>query len=679
MKHTKLHWCVLLSFLSLSCASNCLAQSVNSRLLLDSLLSQLKDNHTVGTQYQQDSSTVMLLNELSYAYRNTNHDSAVYFANQGLEASEVIAFNYGSGLSSIRLASAYQKKGQFDKALSILAEALPLLSEVGDGELLGKAYLTQGITYKKKGDYPKAIASYSNSLDHYTSKPKQAKVFNNMAIVYSLLKDYDNAEAYFLDALEIYKETNNEAQIARSYRNLSIAYTEKGNLSKARDYLQLCLDIEAVSPNKLRAAQLRMEIGFIDEKEQDYAAAKSNYEKALAQFEQLDQQTELVYCQQSLALVYGKLNQSDKAREFFKKSLAGAKALEMADLMQVIYFNHSNFEFEEQRFDVAHDLLQKHLAIKDTLLTAAKNEQIAKLREEYESEKKERAIVQLEQEKELASVKLDRQKQEISLRNIILGAAALLVLLFVVLLFNYRKREKQTKLLAQKNEKLLQEETLRLLKDQEMEQFEALMALQASERQRIAADLHDRLGNDLATVKLYFDTLDSKVNITDEESREYYQKANELLANVCEEARQIAHNIASGMLAELGLVHAVKDLVAVIERSGALKLSVSAMELNRRLPEQVEIKLYRSIQELITNILRHSDASKATIQFTFHEDSLNIMIEDDGKGFLWDKSDQVGMGLHSIAKRMATLNGEMDVDSGKGTGTTIILNMPLPT
>ena len=99
--------------------------------------------------------------------------------------------------------------------------------------------------------------------------------------------------------------------------------------------------------------------------------------------------------------------------------------------------------------------------------------------------------------------------------------------------------------------------------------------------------------------------------------------------------------------------------------------------LEERLENSLELSLFRMIQELIANIIKHSEATNATIQLTQHEKNLNIIVEDNGKGFNYTNTKTTGIGLQTIQKRIEHLNGKLNVDSTLGKGTTILIDVPL--
>ena len=196
---------------------------------------------------------------------------------------------------------------------------------------------------------------------------------------------------------------------------------------------------------------------------------------------------------------------------------------------------------------------------------------------------------------------------------------------------------------------------------------------QEKERQRIANDLHDDLGGLMATVKLHFNALEDK------HTPELYEKTNTLIDEAYQKVRTVAHAKNSGVIAKQGLLKAVEQMADRVSDLNKININVMDHGLEDRLENSLELTIFRIIQELITNIIKHADASEANIHITNHEDALNIMVEDNGVGFNPSQITKTkkGMGISSIDKRVEHLNGKMTIESEIQKGTTIIIDIPL--
>jgi len=182
----------------------------------------------------------------------------------------------------------------------------------------------------------------------------------------------------------------------------------------------------------------------------------------------------------------------------------------------------------------------------------------------------------------------------------------------------------------------------------------------------------------LSTVKLLFSSIDIKVDHAQEENSKQFESASHLLDEAVVEVRKISHNLSTGMVMSFGLITALQELCQNIDRSGLIKCKLLVFGMNERLNQQTEIGIYRMIQELFNNILKHAKANQITVQINRTEDSINITVEDDGIGFDVDeKIKSGGLGLGNLKARASNLNGMYYVDSKSGKGTISIIEVPL--
>lgn len=270
----------------------------------------------------------------------------------------------------------------------------------------------------------------------------------------------------------------------------------------------------------------------------------------------------------------------------------------------------------------------------------------------------------------LDKLQLDNRRK--TNQNYLILAISLLLIGGLTALFLQKNTTKKRQL-AEQEALLKQERVDNLLKEQELVSIDAMIAGQEKERQRVANELHDDLGSLMATIKLHFDN--SKVSKKDPA----LQNAQKLLEEAYQKVRSMAHSKNSGVMSDQGLLPAIKKMAQVITDTNALEVVVEAFGMGDRLENSLELNLFRMVQELVANTIKHAEASKVSIQLTQHEDNLNIIIEDNGKGFDRSKVDtsKTGMGLTTIEKRVEHLEGNFTVDSVLGNGTSILIDIPV--
>lgn len=284
---------------------------------------------------------------------------------------------------------------------------------------------------------------------------------------------------------------------------------------------------------------------------------------------------------------------------------------------------------------------------------------ISNLETKHQTAKKEKQILE------------EQQKVRTNRNWLIAAGLALLLGAGIAVLLQKNTTKKQQ--LAEKEAVLKQQRVENLLKEQELVSIDAMIAGQEKERQKVAGELHDDLGSLMATIKLHFDH--AKVGKKDPA----LQNAQKLLEEAYQKIRGMAHSKNSGVMSDQGLLSAIKNMAKTITETNALEVTVEDFGLGERMENSLELSIFRMVQELVANAIKHAEASKVNIQLTQHEDNLNIIVEDNGKGFDRSKLDKnkSGIGLTNIEKRVEHLEGNFTVDSIVGKGTSILIDIPV--
>ncbi len=281
-------------------------------------------------------------------------------------------------------------------------------------------------------------------------------------------------------------------------------------------------------------------------------------------------------------------------------------------------------------------------------------------------------VVLKTQQKELENVRLRQNKTWLII------ALALFGLLFALSYLGY-KNIKAKKKIVEKEKELQDQKMEKLLKDQELLSIDAMLEGQEKERQIIANDLHDNLGSVLTALKFHFQNIRDKKGVSGADSDLLLNKTDDLLEEAYQKVRGIAHARNAGVNAQEGLLPAVRNFAAKVSVMNKLGIQVESHGMDKRVENALEITIFRIIQELITNVIKHAKASESIIHLTLHEDSINLMVEDNGIGFSTEKiKTKESMGLHSIQKRIENLGGNVTIDSIAKKGTTVILDIPIP-
>jgi two-component system, NarL family, sensor kinase len=213
-------------------------------------------------------------------------------------------------------------------------------------------------------------------------------------------------------------------------------------------------------------------------------------------------------------------------------------------------------------------------------------------------------------------------------------------------------------------------------RNMKLQQANILAEISAMERERarIALDLHDDLGPVLSVIKFKVDSVEP----TDPEEREILVKASEQLDSLIDRMREVANNLMPRALHRKGLVAAVKEFISKAEGSGNLRIEFTGDE-ELLITEEKSINIYRAIQEVIHNCMKHAKATKLTIRFEQSGGILTILCRDNGAGFDYGKlsKESSGIGLRSLKNRTEIINGNLVVESKPGKGTAFLFEIPI--
>ncbi len=249
--------------------------------------------------------------------------------------------------------------------------------------------------------------------------------------------------------------------------------------------------------------------------------------------------------------------------------------------------------------------------------------------------------------------------------TLIVGTSALLVMIIFVILsaFLYQRR------LLKKQREFAEIETM--LKKQELRTTYAVIRGQDEERKRIAADIHDNVGGMLATLKIYSDLVIARDQ--DDELQRLNRKINNLVEDLSVNIRKVSHSLDSGTLTNFGLSAALEQLCETIRASGKIGLRC-IIDLPTSPGPDASLHLYRIVQELFTNTLKHAGATHVRFEISEIKGDISIIYEDDGVGFDVTAVGGTSMGLRNIQSRTEKLGGEISIQSSN-TGTTFIIEI----
>jgi hypothetical protein len=253
--------------------------------------------------------------------------------------------------------------------------------------------------------------------------------------------------------------------------------------------------------------------------------------------------------------------------------------------------------------------------------------------------------------------------------TLVLGTASMLLMVVAIIGFAFFFQRKLI------NKERAYRDIEKLLQKQELQSAYSLIQGQDDERKRIASEVHDNLGSMLATAKIY-SGLTLKEQSTDEVNR-LNRELNELILKLTVEVRKISHSLYANTLKNFGLAAAIEQLCQAISNSSKINV-VSIIDVNQTPGGEPMLHIYRIVQELFTNTLKHAQATAVRFEITqINGGEITIIYEDDGIGFDVQAAHTSSMGLQNIRSRVQRLHGEIKIDSSS-RGSTFIIEIPLP-
>ncbi len=567
-----------------------------------------------------------------------------------------------------------------------------------------------GAIYYEKGDYLNAIIHYNELEDAVLGLPDSRRksdelgsLYNDLGASYSLINDLDNAQKYYNQSIEISEKNNDSASLVLTYFNLSFVFIDMQEWEKAIQYLKKSTLYAGTGKMKIfafdsyaRAAAILFKVKRFEEGEKflrdlnalmpqveldldkiyyhnaygEYYFAKGDLNSALSNH-QAAYKFSLVWrdpyyiADEALDLgrVYSKLNKTDSAEYYYRIAFDTAKAYNYMPKIRFILNEWSGYYANIGNYERAYQLRTQLLNFTDSLVALQNHNHILLFDARYQSIRRENQIKQLESDKKLQQFSI-RQKN--TLNYILIATAATILIISLLSYRNYRQRQKFQQL------RINELET-----QQQLTATEAVLKGEEQERTRLAKDLHDGLGGMLSGIKHSLSAMKGNLIMTPD-NQLAFERSIDMLDSSISEMRRVAHNMMPEALVKFGLDTALRDFCNDINQSGALKVTYQSIGLqNEAIEQTTAITIYRIVQELINNTMKHAAAKTAIVQVSKENNHINVTVEDDGKGFdtsILRKAN--GIGWSNIQSRIEYLKGTLDVQSvpGKGTSVHIELN-----
>lgn len=594
---------------------------------------------------------------------------AIKYLQQTISAGEALKDYRHNCNAHLLLGHARMRMEEFTPALASFKEALNCSQKNNQPEHIPKVHEGYAHLYNLLGDNAKAISFGLLAAQGYEASNieniNEQSVFAwlDVARIFEQQQQYDKALEYYNKALQ--KTAKKEWLAKGPMLGVANVYLAQDKLADAKKMYRHVVAID----RKGRGTEPTMDglngLGQIALREKDNPAAISFFRAALDTALNRNFLIAADGFAANLGHAFLLNNQPDSASEFLQSALNAALKNGDVRVQKEAYSHLALLETKRGNLAEAITYRQQLQTLSDSLYNVDRVKAVNNIEILYETEKKEKAILTLRADnanKEVAIVKRNR--------FLLVAGIAMVALLLMMSLYSRNVKHKQH---LAKNEKRLQEEQIKFLKEQQqVVSLQSMVNGQETERTRIAKDLHDGLGGLFSTIKMYFSTLQHEQENL--KTNSLFSKSYELIDTASEEVRRIAHNMMPEVLMKLGLVHALQDMCNNISAGKLLQVKLQSYGMSNRMNKSTEIMLYRIVQELLNNIIKHAHASEAIVQFNREGESLHVTVEDNGQGFnLQEADDKKHAGLDTIRSRVNYLNGNISIDSQKQIGTTVTM------
>ncbi|PZR27574.1 MAG: hypothetical protein DI535_10135 [Citrobacter freundii] len=645
-------------FISIIFLALVVAGNTQTLMNLDSLL-RLK------SQAKEDSNKVLLFINIGQQYESNQPELAKQYYREAGELSRKI--NYPLGI--IKYIANYtfilNMQARFDSSLALNLESVEISRKAGDSLSLAKSLFNTGTSYREMGDFEHAITYYEQGkkiFQRYGNEQTDALANDILQLLYHGLGQYDRAIEYGEKSVAYLRKADEPQALAVSLSNLSLSYNKKLNFKKASALLKEAYQIGVATGNLNIQASAMLNLGDIEMQQSNYGALKQYFEKVIELSKAIDAQETLVIAHRGMAIYYFFQKNYSSAIKFGEQALAMTNELNLPLEKRKCLETLSSIYFAMQDLHKGEEYLRQSTVIGDSLLNETVQKNTLDIEKKYEAEKKETQIKALTAQQKVQQLSLERK----NLLNKILIAAAVAVIIISLLAYrNYRQKQK-----------LQEQRIIELETEKKLAATEAVLKGEEQERTRLAKDLHDGLGGMLSGIKYSFSTMKGNLIMTPENAQAF-ERSMDMLDSSIKEMRRVAHNMMPEALVKFGLDTAVKDFCNDINQSGALKVTYQSIGMeNVSIDQTTAITVYRIVQELLNNIMKHAAAKNAIVQLSKTNGLLSLTVEDDGKGF--DTAilgGTRGIGWGNIQTRVEYLKGKTDIQSTADKGTSVHIEM----
>ncbi len=638
----------------LSVLTSCLSQLAMAQDSLDSLKARF------GTA--PDTIKLETLRAIAEASVPQN-DSLYKYAQIGLAESALQSNSDYEGKFLMYLSLAAENSAQYQEGISYGKTAIQKFDE--NNNLIWAAGMTREIAeiFIRMLQYDSAMVYALKALDYHSTlevNPGTLETLSTIAHIHELNNNLEQALEWTRKMLALSKAKGFDYYEAEAYSNLGNIYDLKNEYDSAIYFKRLAL-------RRTSDVKSNNYLSLIGSLGSSYML-KGNLDSALYYttifYEMARDEDKVLYRRGqrkaqsaiSLGALYYKMGRIQKAKDLINEGLILSTAIGYKEKTQEA--NHWLYQIAlgERQYEDALGYYLAYSTLYQESLNVENQKVIQQLTYQYDAKQKTQEISMLKLQSEL------KDSRFAQIQNwFYLSLLGILMLIAIGFLLYTRMQLKQHALLSE--ERVQHQKT----------RFKSVIEAEEKERKRIAAELHDGLGQLLSSARLNVAALDGQL---DADKSKQISNSIKLLDSAVDEVRGISHNMMPNALISIGLESALREQVHMLNDAGQFKVHLAVPESKIIISEELSISLYRIIQELLNNALKYSHARNIWISIQMQNQRLIIEIKDDGKGF--DTAlPQNGIGWENINSRIEVLNGDIIVESAPEKGTSVLLNVAI--
>lgn len=612
---------------------------------------------------QADTAQVRIWLELADIYRTISRDSSRKYLEKAenklnsIRSPKLLARMYA------QKANEYTRQFKYDSVLHFLEQSQEISEDFYDYITLKKILFGYGIYYHYTEQFDSALLYNQKAIEFVdsTDHADLSSLYYNRAAVFMIRGSHEQARPNFV-------LSKSHADLGGSFSSamgalkglLYLATQIDHNLDSLDLYLAEAKALCDQSASPEVCMDYHQQAGLAYNNLGDMDKSRMHHELALSYARQLNSEYSTLSFLSHLAQLEVQLKNYNQAEHYFTQydSIFRKDPQNYTGLHA--YQVWADMQTDRGLYKEAISLYKQRATLMDSVHTRIRKERLEEAETRYQSMLKETELLKKE-----SDLKSARQAQK---HWMLVGLCLIAVLALGLIIFRQKLRQNALSLEVQKNVIQHLEQQNKILG------LSSLIEGQEKERIRIAKDLHDGLGSLLASVKAHYEKI-FKLAAPEQEIHKYRQ-AQTMMDDAVDEVRRISHNMMPPLLRTNGLASAVQSFLQGLAGTHNLGLVLDIRNMSEPIDENKALFIYRIIQELTNNVIKHAEASEIQLQMICLNDQIQIIFEDDGKGFDYDPN-STGVGLRSIRSRIDYLGGEIEYISENNNGTTIEINVPL--